>query len=171
MTALRRFRCQPGAIPAARRFVREILRDQPTEIVNAAELLTSELATNSVRHAHTDFELAIHWRGQVRIEVRDTGRGQPRLLSPSVRESAGRGLLIVDVMADAWGVVPVEQGKIVWFTLPQPSAASEAASEVSAPTEGSDRLPRTREGTTGSRMSRGVRRSPRSGLEQLCVSA
>jgi anti-sigma regulatory factor (Ser/Thr protein kinase) len=108
-------------VPAARRFVRETLRAQPHEVVDAAELLTSELAANSVRHARTGFELAIHAQDQIRIEVRDSGSGEPRLLSPSVRESAGRGLLIVDAIADEWGVVPVDRGKVVWFTLPRPN--------------------------------------------------
>jgi anti-sigma regulatory factor (Ser/Thr protein kinase) len=119
--AIRRFRCQPGAVPAARRFVRETLREQPHEVVDAAELLTSELAANSVRHARTGFELAIHAHDQIRIEVRDSGSGEPRLLSPSVRESAGRGLLIVDAIADEWGVLRADTGKVVWFTLPRPN--------------------------------------------------
>jgi anti-sigma regulatory factor (Ser/Thr protein kinase) len=162
VTAIRRFRCQPGAVPAARRFVREALRDQPVEIVDAAELLTSELATNSVRHAHTDFELAVQARGQIRIEVRDTGTGQPRLLSPSLRDSTGRGLLIVDSMADAWGVIPVPKGKIVWFTLPHSAAASEASPpEASSPMDPSERHAEPTQERMTSRVPRRPRRSPR----------
>lgn len=162
MTAIRRFRCQPGAVPAARRFVRQALRDQPVEIIDAAELLTSELATNSVRHAQTDFELAVRARGQIRIEVRDTGRGQPRLLSPSLRDSTGRGLLIVDSMADAWGVVPVARGKIVWFTLPHSAAASEAfPPEASSPMDPGERHAEPTQERMTARMPRRSRRSPR----------
>jgi anti-sigma regulatory factor (Ser/Thr protein kinase) len=105
-------------VTAARRFVRDVLSDRPLEVVQAAELMASELATNCVRHAHTEFELTIHTRDQIRIEVRDTGEGRPRLLSPAEREISGRGLRIVDAMSDAWGVVPAANGKAVWFTLP-----------------------------------------------------
>jgi anti-sigma regulatory factor (Ser/Thr protein kinase) len=108
----------------ARRFVRDSLRDQPTEILDAAELLASELATNCVRHARTDFELTVHSEGRIRVEVHDTGQGQPRVLSPAPREESGRGLLIVESIADAWGVTPADDGKAVWFTLSPP--ASEA---------------------------------------------
>jgi anti-sigma regulatory factor (Ser/Thr protein kinase) len=128
VTARRTFRCQPEAVNAARRFVRDVLSDQSLEIVEAAELMASELATNCVRHAHTDFELAIRSQGQIRIEVRDTGHGRPRLLSPTPQEPAGRGLRIVEAMSDAWGVIPAPNGKAVWCTLPQPGASSEAPS-------------------------------------------
>jgi anti-sigma regulatory factor (Ser/Thr protein kinase) len=120
VTASRSFPCEPEAVPAARRFVRDVLSDHSRETVEAAELMASELATNCVRHARTDFELAIHAKGQVRIEVRDAGEGRPRVLSPAPREPSGRGLRIVEAMADAWGVVPGSEGKAVWFTLPQP---------------------------------------------------
>jgi anti-sigma regulatory factor (Ser/Thr protein kinase) len=117
--ASRRFRCQPEAVTAARSFVRDALVDQPLEITQAAELMASELATNCVRHARTDFELVIRSRDQIRIEVRDTGDGRPTPLSPAPRDPSGRGLLIVEAMSDEWGVIPASDGKTVWFTLPQ----------------------------------------------------
>jgi anti-sigma regulatory factor (Ser/Thr protein kinase) len=120
VTAKRRFHCRPDAVPAARHFVREALSDQPSEITSAAELMASELATNCVRHAHTDFELTVHAEGEIRVEVRDTGRGRPTVLSPSPRDPYGRGLRIVEAMSDTWGVTPAGSGKAVWFTLSSP---------------------------------------------------
>jgi anti-sigma regulatory factor (Ser/Thr protein kinase) len=120
VTSTRSFPCQPEAVTAARRFVRDVLSDHSRETVEAAELMASELATNCVRHARTDFEMAIHDKGQVRIEVRDSGGGRPRVLSPAPQEPSGRGLRIVEAMADAWGVVPGSDGKAVWFTVPRP---------------------------------------------------
>jgi anti-sigma regulatory factor (Ser/Thr protein kinase) len=122
----RRFRCQPESVAAARRFVRDVLSDQDREIVDAAELMACELATNCVRHAHTEFELAIHVQGEIRVEVRDTNHGQPVPGSPAPVEPSGRGLLIVEAMSDAWGVTPSSTGKTVWFAL-QPPGTTEAA--------------------------------------------
>lgn len=121
-TATRSFACEPASVPAARRFLREVLGGEPTELVEAAELMTSELVANSVRHANSEFELAISTGGEIRVEVRDGGEGQPQLLSPTPREPTGRGLRIVDAMSDAWGVQPSPGGKTVWFTLARPGA-------------------------------------------------
>jgi len=107
-------------VTAARHFVREVLGDRPREVVEAAELMTSELATNCVRHAHSDFELAIHdSRREIRVEVSDDGEGEPMLRSPGPHEQSGRGLRIVEELSDAWGTIPQTNGKRVWFTLPQ----------------------------------------------------
>ena len=124
MTATRSFRCQPEAVTAARRFVRDVLSDQSLEVVQAAELMTSELATNCVRHAQTGFELAVDdAQREIRVEVRDVGQGRPVLQSPSPTDRTGRGLVIVEAMSDAWGVEPSSRGKTVWFTLPQRASA------------------------------------------------
>jgi anti-sigma regulatory factor (Ser/Thr protein kinase) len=122
----RRFRCQPESVAAVRRFVRDVLSDQPREIVDAAELMACELATNCVRHAHTDFELTIYAQGEIRVEVRDTNDGQPVPRSPAPVEPSGRGLLIVEAMSDTWGVTPSPTGKTVWFVL-RPRERTEAA--------------------------------------------
>jgi anti-sigma regulatory factor (Ser/Thr protein kinase) len=118
VTGARTFRCQPESVTAARRFVREVLWDQPREIVDAAELMACELATNCIRHAHTDFELAIHTQDQIRIEVRDAAHGLPMLRSPTPQQPSGRGLQIIQAMSHKWGIVPAANGKTVWFTLP-----------------------------------------------------
>ena len=124
MTSVRGFRCQPASVPAARRFVREVLRDQPAEVLEPVELMATELATNCVQHARTSFELTInHGQGQIRIEVRDTGPGRPVPRSPTPRERTGRGLRIVEAMSDSWGIDPSAKGKTVWFTVPRRACA------------------------------------------------
>ena len=148
MTRSRRFRCEAKSVSAARRFVRDVLREQSRETVEAAELMTSELATNSMRHAHSDFELAIHCsQRDIRIEVSDSGQGQPTLRSPTPHERSGRGLRIVQELSDTWGTVASTNGKTVWFTLPTQAFAMEReprsaayGDEVSSPSAPSARL-------------------------------
>lgn len=136
MRHARRFHCRPESVAGARHFVRDVLSDQPRETAEAAELMTSELATNSVRHARSDFELAILLsRDEIRVEVSDHGQGQPVPRSPTPREQSGRGLQIVQVLSDAWGISPSPNGKLVWFTLPLRTQAGEYKSLSSASSE------------------------------------
>jgi anti-sigma regulatory factor (Ser/Thr protein kinase) len=93
-------------VTAARRFVRERLDGVPGEIREAVELMTSELTSNSVRHAHSGFEVALSVEDEVRVEVRDSGAGAPTLLTPSARQANGRGLRIVEAISSAWGWSP-----------------------------------------------------------------
>jgi anti-sigma regulatory factor (Ser/Thr protein kinase) len=120
MTVEREFPCKPSSVTAARRFVRELLSEQPRETSELAELMSSELATNCVQHARTAFEISVSVGREIRVEVRDSGAGAPRQLSPAPAQPSGRGLLIVDATAERWGVVDQPNGKTVWFTLPVP---------------------------------------------------
>ena len=68
-------------------------------------------------------------RHTVRIEVTDAGGGKPTMRSPGPQDPFGRGLRIVDMLSDSWGVdYDPPRGKTVWFTLklPQPSARRSA---------------------------------------------
>ncbi|MET9385192.1 ATP-binding protein [Streptomyces sp. NPDC002928] len=108
------------AVPEARRALRELLRHwgKPgrSEI---AELLTSELVTNAL--VHTDREAlltATVGPDGLRVEVRDFVTRRPRLRAPDTDDGThGRGLVLVQSLADAWGVQPHGVGKAVWFEL------------------------------------------------------
>lgn len=117
MTHKRTFPCRPESVSAARKFVRETLAGGAQEFIEAIELMTSELTTNCVRHANTDFELVVEGGRSTRVEVRDCGAGEPRRLSPTPHDPSGRGLRIVDALSDSWGVAPSSGGKTVWFSL------------------------------------------------------
>lgn len=166
MTSARTFHGLPESVPAARRFTRDALRDQSSEVVDAAELMVSELATNCVQHARTDFEVTIHTRDQVRVEVRDADqRGRPEVQSPPPEAPSGRGLRIVQEISDEWGIVKASDGKTVWFVLnPQPSESCEPASAHAAGGDDDDkpgnagRTERRHEGRWSRRFQRG--RSP-----------
>jgi anti-sigma regulatory factor (Ser/Thr protein kinase) len=110
----------PDAPAVARRYVREALTGLPLDVVDTVALMVSELATNCVRHAETDFSMTIEQTGRhVRVDIADgaTGRVAARLPEPS--ESTGRGLCIVDRLSDEWGVTESldREGKSVWFMV------------------------------------------------------
>lgn len=124
MTTARRFRCQPESVPAARHFVRSVLRDQSRDTLDAVELMASELASNCIHHAKTCFEFTIDdAQRQIRVEVRDSSLGRPVPRSPTPSEPTGRGLRIVEAMSEAWGVDLSSSGKTVWFTVPRQARA------------------------------------------------
>ncbi|MFE5405481.1 ATP-binding protein [Streptomyces sp. NPDC056580] len=108
------------AVPEARRELRELLRHwgRPgrSEI---AELLTSELVTNALVHTDRDAVLtAVVSSGGLRVEVRDFVARRPQPRTPDTGEDTnGRGLVLVDSLADSWGVLPHGVGKSVWFEL------------------------------------------------------
>ncbi|MEO6885010.1 MAG: ATP-binding protein, partial [Jatrophihabitantaceae bacterium] len=58
---------------------------------------------------------------RVRVAIQDAGRDMPRWtgFAPDSTEPTGRGLRVVDALADDWGVVPREPppGKTIWFEL------------------------------------------------------
>ncbi|GGJ33988.1 ATP-binding protein [Streptomyces brasiliensis] len=107
-------------VPEARRALRELLRHwgKPgrSEI---AELLTSELVTNALVHTDRDAVLtAVVGPRRLRVEVRDFVARRPRLCAPGAEEGThGRGLVLVQSLADAWGVRTHGVGKSVWFEL------------------------------------------------------
>jgi hypothetical protein len=128
----RRFDYAPESVSEARRHVRHVLKAQPRELVDVAELLTSELVTNAVRHGATGFELRIDVDKNIRVEVRDEGVGRPSVVSAGPQDPSGRGLSIVEALSIAWGVIPTGDGKTVWYELSLAPSKERAASLVSA---------------------------------------
>jgi two-component sensor histidine kinase len=109
--------CRPASVALARQLVRAKVWDLPPDALEAAELMVSELATNCVLHARTDFELTIgRTRGEIRVEVSD-GASAPPVRQVEPQAQSGRGLQFVESMADAWGFKTGARGKTVWFTL------------------------------------------------------
>ena len=87
-----------------------------------AELIASELVTNAVVHARTHVDVTMRLAdGVLSVAVRD---GDPRpMFRPAesgieaVTSEHGRGLLLLDAMADAWGCHPTGDGKVVWASI------------------------------------------------------
>jgi anti-sigma regulatory factor (Ser/Thr protein kinase) len=104
----------------ARRFVEDELRREAVseDTLFLAQLLTTELVTNAVRHAESPVEITVIRReDRIRIEARDDSTAVPALPAddPPIRY---RGLLLVEDLAEEWGVeVEDRKGKIVWFEV------------------------------------------------------
>jgi anti-sigma regulatory factor (Ser/Thr protein kinase) len=116
----RRFGHELGAVREARLFASEcsagLTHDQESVLV----LLVSELATNCLKHSHSDFEVSIDVDDRsARVQVTDEGPGVPRLRRPRKDAISGRGLLVVQALSDDWGVVRGDhgKGKTVWFSM------------------------------------------------------
>lgn len=113
----------PAAV-AARRYVREVLQSQRVDekVTGVVELLTSEIVTNALLHAHAAGELALTVTADtIRVEVDDPSGLQPVRQCAGRDALGGRGLAIVAALARAWGVEPKSQGKRVWFEVDRPS--------------------------------------------------
>lgn len=83
-------------------------------------LLCTELVTNVYEHAPGPFGIRLrHNRSPCRVwvEVRDTSREPPVVGSSAKGEFGGRGMVLVDKLADAWGVDRTEDGKSVWVRV------------------------------------------------------
>jgi two-component sensor histidine kinase len=117
------FGAWPASVPAARRYVTDLLGDVPPELCQTAGLLVSELATNAVRHAGTPvFTVQVELdsaEGRLRVGVSDTGPGVPLPRTPDVGDEHGRGLQLVATLADRWGAHRRRSTgeKTVWFEL------------------------------------------------------
>ncbi|MEO3764475.1 ATP-binding protein [Streptomyces sp. B8F3] len=87
-----------------------------------AVLLVSELVGNAVRHtgARTFGLRMSRARGRIRIEVRDPSRALPCLMPVRDMDTSGRGLFLIDQVADRWGVDLLPRGKCTWVELREP---------------------------------------------------
>lgn len=112
----------PASLSAreARRFVRAMCEEAGhAEWADAAELAVSEVVTNVVLHAHTEFRLTVRTAADhVRVEVLDHNPALPRQRGYDDEATTGRGMALVDAVTDAHGVTPLGgDGKVVWFCV------------------------------------------------------
>jgi PAS domain S-box-containing protein len=141
------FAATPEAVGPVRRHASGVLsRWGLDDQIELAELLVSELVTNAVLHAvqrsnhlavaglHNDAlpDIDEAWPGDVAprvelamrvgsralwVEAHDPDVRLPRLRLADADDEGGRGLYLVDALADRWGARPTADGKIVWFEL------------------------------------------------------
>lgn len=113
---------RPESAAAARRITHGVVLRQwglSPQTAEYAVLLVSELVGNAVRHTGARvFGLRmLRRRGWIRIEVRDPSRGLPCLMPVREMDTSGRGLFLVNRLADRWGVDLLPRGKTTWFEM------------------------------------------------------
>ena len=142
----------------SRLFVLAHLDHVPAPTLAVVELLTSELATNAVRHAGTSFTVTVEQLDhEIRVAVTDGSSAAPTPRAPSPAEPSGRGLHILDVLADSWGTEFGDDAKTTWFSLSTSrDAERQGARAASEPLAA--KLPGTN--SPSQRDGRGVPRKP-----------
>jgi serine/threonine-protein kinase RsbW len=109
----------------ARRLLNEEMSSLPIGVSEDAQLMTTELITNAVRHGHLPEGARIQVRGyqlsdRVRIEVLHPGTPPPpgyRPREPSTENGTGWGLFLVDRFSDRWGASGDGRPARVWFEI------------------------------------------------------
>ncbi|MFF8728033.1 ATP-binding protein [Streptomyces sp. NPDC015171] len=143
-------RPDPAEVGRARRWARSrlagsgIAADEP--LAETLILLVSELVTNAVVHTGRPAVLRLCLPGPaaekcasatVRVEVSDTSSRAPVPRCAGRDATGGRGLALVDCLADRWGWSPEGAGKSIWCELdrcaqPRESAATAYGGGLSA---------------------------------------
>jgi anti-sigma regulatory factor (Ser/Thr protein kinase) len=119
---------EAASVPEARRALARLLKESalPDELSADISLLAGELVTNAIKHGSREgdeIRLRVERRaGCVRIAVDDAARGSsvPQVLSQDVQRAGGRGLGMIDRIADRWGEQIVGGRNEVWFEIELP---------------------------------------------------
>ena len=116
-----RYPATPEAAAGARRDIALALNIWGLpRLMDVAQQIVSELVANAVEHTGTNtVGVSITRTGEecVRIVVTDASRVRPNPVAPAPDDEHGRGLLLVEMLAHAWGCEPVADGKRVWAEL------------------------------------------------------
>jgi anti-sigma regulatory factor (Ser/Thr protein kinase) len=116
----------PESVRAARRYVTDRLTCWGLEpLVDTAALLVSEVVTNAVLHARSAVRLAVTRSRDdaVTIAVSDLSRRLPRQRRYAEDASTGRGMRLLNQLAEDWQVTVTSTGKTVSFTVMAAAAA------------------------------------------------
>ncbi|GGS00700.1 magnesium or manganese-dependent protein phosphatase [Streptomyces nojiriensis] len=126
-TVLTVAQAEPERIAGVRQQIRELLHDwADPDQVDSAVLMVSEMVTNVLTHTDGDALLVAEAAGELgarrlRVEVADGSDELPHKRQPGEMSSSGRGVLLMEMLADAWGVDPRGEGKSIWFELHEQS--------------------------------------------------
>jgi anti-sigma regulatory factor (Ser/Thr protein kinase) len=106
------------SVAKAREAIRRSLKSIDSDWVERAAVCGSELVTNAVCHGSPPIVLTVFDDAdRIVVAVEDGSRQPPTPRIAGISDQSGRGTLIVDRMADQWGVDFLPQGKRVWCLI------------------------------------------------------
>lgn len=113
------FSADPANVSRARQLLRTVLAETDgTTPVDSATLLLSEVVTNAFVHVGGVVTVRVRATADgVRVEVEDASSDLPTRRVFAVTAGTGRGLQLLDEIADRWGSATRPRGKVVWFEL------------------------------------------------------
>lgn len=113
------FSADPRNVGQARAVLRELMERSGAEhLVDAATVLLSEVVTNAFVHVGGVTRLDAWATGDaVRVEVEDGSSDMPARRHYATTAGTGRGLQLMDELADRWGAHERSVGKVVWFEI------------------------------------------------------
>ncbi|WP_323186046.1 MULTISPECIES: ATP-binding protein [unclassified Streptomyces] len=120
---------EPASVGHARRVLTAQLSSWGLhEVTDASRLLVSELVTNALRHAHGPVRVNLRVHGAVlRCEVEDGSATGPVPRTAGIDAESGRGIELVDALAQDWGSDRTTTGKTTWFELAVPNPGHDQA--------------------------------------------
>lgn len=108
------------SVPLARWWARGWLAGLPVteDLVDSTLYVLTELVSNAVRQGDGPVRITLELgEDTLRVEVFDVGHRMPRLSDFGPECTGGRGLQLVEALADDWGVRTEDDGKAVWALL------------------------------------------------------
>jgi serine/threonine-protein kinase RsbW len=112
------------SVRLARRVARTVLAAwQLPDTQETAVLLLSELVMNAIQHARATETIVVELeavKSCLRIEIASAGPRRPQPRTPDESRESGFGFLLLDALANRWGVRQTAAGKAVWAELEPP---------------------------------------------------
>jgi len=109
-----------ASLGEGRRFVARTLRDWQVDEdrIEPVQLVANELVANAIVHARSAPVLSLaEADGDIVLRVTDVSPALPVRQPPSKDAAGGRGLILVETLADRWGIDTAGAGKSVWVAF------------------------------------------------------
>jgi anti-sigma regulatory factor (Ser/Thr protein kinase) len=119
-TLVQNVAANPEALAEIRRRVAETVSSWGVGLQHVDEvvLVACELVTNALVHGRPPVQLRVRRSGsRAVLEVHDYARVLPQLRHPGMLEEHGRGLQLVEALAERWGTRPTSAGKWTWCDI------------------------------------------------------